>query len=256
MPNIHLIDGEKGGIGKSMFCRVLAEYCQTEKIDFALIDTDRTNPDVGRVYVKGVSEEQTFFSEKEENDAKVDVIFETALSKMVLVNLPAQIFPVVTDWIERNELLTLGQECGVQIYKWFVCTGEGDSIELFLDSLKHFEKRLPHILVRNLGASGAKWETAPAEYERLEQIISKYRIPTIDLPKLPPLERDYIKKNQCSFAEASKKLKLMSKQRISIFLNKAYDAIESTQLICASAPFGAAQGKQLSMNADKEVKSA
>jgi hypothetical protein len=235
MPNIHLIDGEKGGIGKSMFCRVLAEYCQHQTIEFALIDTDRTNPDVGKVYSpKTAPGEQTFFSEKEENDAKVDIIFETALSKMVLVNLPAQIFPVVTDWIERNELLTLGQECGVQLYKWFVCTGETDSVDLFLESLKHFENRLPHILVRNLGASGAKWETSATELELLERVISKYRILTIDLPKLPPLERDYIKKNHCSFAEASKHLKLMSKQRISIFLNKAYAAIESTDLIGAA----------------------
>ena len=47
MSNIHLIDGEKGGIGKSMFARTLAEYCQSIQIDFALIDTDRTRPTSG-----------------------------------------------------------------------------------------------------------------------------------------------------------------------------------------------------------------
>ncbi len=230
MPNIHLIDGEKGGIGKSMFARTLAEFCQSEGMSFALIDTDRTNPDVGRVYApKTMEQEQTFFSEREDNDAKADIIFETAMEQMVLVNLPAQIFPVVTDWLERNELLTLSQECGVQIYKWFICTGEEDSIDLFLESLKHFENRLPHVLVRNFGASGAKWETG--DFERLERIVHKYRVPVIDLPKLPPLERDYLKKNQCTFAMASSKLKMMSKQRIAIYLKKAYKAISSTELI-------------------------
>lgn len=230
MPNIHLIDGEKGGIGKSMFARTLAEYCQSEKIEFALIDTDRTNPDVGRVYApKATEQEQTFFSEREDNDAKADIIFETAMEQMVLVNLPAQIFPVVTDWIERNELLELGGECGVRLCKWFVCTGENDSVDLFLESLKHFGNRLPHVLVRNFGASGAKWETG--EFEILDRVVDKYRVPVIDLPKLPPLERDYIKKSQCTFAMASSKLKMMSKQRIAIYLKKAYKAISSTELL-------------------------
>ena len=236
MPNIHLIDGEKGGIGKSMFCRVLVEYCQSRNIPYALIDTDRTNPDVGKSYSPAdysnpKEAERTFFSEKEENEASADVIFETALSKMVIVNLPAQIYPIVTEWIEKNELLTLGKEHNIQIYKWFVCTGENDSINLFMESIKHFEERLKHILVRNHGAPGANWTTVSTEHEMLDKIVSKYRIDTIDLPKLPTLEREFIKTNQCTFAAAFKRLKLMSRQRIKIFLDKAYEGIESTKLI-------------------------
>ena len=50
MPRIHFCDGEKGGVGKSFFCKVLIEYFRSRGIDYYLVDTDRTNPDVGLIY--------------------------------------------------------------------------------------------------------------------------------------------------------------------------------------------------------------
>jgi len=38
---IHLIDGEKGGIGKSLFARVLIQYFLDKNFPFFAVDTDR-----------------------------------------------------------------------------------------------------------------------------------------------------------------------------------------------------------------------
>jgi len=43
---IHLIDGEKGGVGKSLFARVLIQYFMDKKYPFLAVDADRSNPDV------------------------------------------------------------------------------------------------------------------------------------------------------------------------------------------------------------------
>lgn len=40
MAIIHLVDGEKGGVGKSLFSRVLFEYLRSRNQDFKLIDAD------------------------------------------------------------------------------------------------------------------------------------------------------------------------------------------------------------------------
>ncbi|WP_013325629.1 hypothetical protein [Gloeothece verrucosa] len=47
---LHFITGEKGGVGKSMYCRALLEYLSKEAIDYIFYDADRTSPDVGLVY--------------------------------------------------------------------------------------------------------------------------------------------------------------------------------------------------------------
>ena len=154
MQQIHLIDGEKGGVGKSLFARVLVEYCLWKGLEFKLVDADRTNPDVGHIYQsihptltcygnsndKGDSEElkPIFFSEDEKKSYETDRIFEMAMSVSVIVNLPANVYPLVTDWIEKNDLLSLGEKHGVNICKWFICNGGYDSIRLFMDSPETF----------------------------------------------------------------------------------------------------------------------
>jgi hypothetical protein len=37
---IHKIDGEKGGVGKSLFARTLMHYCLGKKLDVTLVDWD------------------------------------------------------------------------------------------------------------------------------------------------------------------------------------------------------------------------
>jgi MinD superfamily P-loop ATPase len=50
MARIHLIDGEKGGVGKSLFARVMVQYAIDKKLEHALVDTDMTNQDLKRFY--------------------------------------------------------------------------------------------------------------------------------------------------------------------------------------------------------------
>ena len=50
---IHLIDGEKGGVGKSLFARTLMQYAIDKQMKLTLVDADRTNADVSEVYSDG-----------------------------------------------------------------------------------------------------------------------------------------------------------------------------------------------------------
>jgi hypothetical protein len=282
MAKIHLIDGEKGGVGKSLFCRVLVEYFQQQAIKFSLIDADRTNPDVGLIYepkiygarvtnsekeqvllapenvkkgrnkskseasenygnegqiftgdevktikstVKDDSFQPIFFSEDERKSYTTDFIFEKAIQQDVIVNLPAQVAPLVNSWIEKNSLLSLGKELGVSFSKWFICTGGYDSISLFKESLNYYQDRITHILVRNGGLCDS-WSHL-AEDNDLMTAIAKYGVKVIDFPKLSYRERNLIDANKWTFSQSlnQSELGVIGKQRIKLFLQGGYEEI-------------------------------
>ena len=55
MAVIHLVDGEKGGVGKSFVTRAMIQYGLDCELPFVAVETDRSNPDVNRVYKERVS---------------------------------------------------------------------------------------------------------------------------------------------------------------------------------------------------------
>ena len=50
MAHIHFIGGEKGGVGKSLTARVLAQYMIDKNIPFMGFDTDRSHGALMRFY--------------------------------------------------------------------------------------------------------------------------------------------------------------------------------------------------------------
>ena len=50
MSNIHFMGGEKGGVGKSLMARVLAQYFIDHEIPFLGFDTDRSHGALLRFY--------------------------------------------------------------------------------------------------------------------------------------------------------------------------------------------------------------
>ena len=51
---IYLIGGRKGGVGKSIVSMALVDYLHELGTDVLLIDSDTSNPDVGRAYQNSV----------------------------------------------------------------------------------------------------------------------------------------------------------------------------------------------------------
>lgn len=229
MATIHFVDGEKGGVGKSLVARTMIQYCLDRQLPFVAVETDRSNPDVAGFY-KEICQ-YAMFSEDEKKADKADKIFDLAISKPVIVNLAAQVYRPVKDWIDKNELIELGKKHGVSFCKWFVCTGGYDSINLFLQSLSNFESRMPHILVRNLGLCD-DWEHVE-EHEELEKLVKKYKVKIIDFPKFSYKERNIIDEKRLTFGEAREysEFSIVSRQRVSNFLKSAYTAFNSTGVL-------------------------
>jgi hypothetical protein len=228
---IHLVDGEKGGVGKSMFTRVLVEFNQKYDLLYTLIDGDFQNPDVQQRYpeyeakvVALVEDEEKFFD--------IDIIFETALNMPVIVNLPARSYGIINKWIDEADLISpdFKEKSGVDICKWFLCGGTADSIEMFVDSFNYFEGQLKHVLVRNFGVC-KDWSHMQGHQEIL-QLIHKHQIPIVDFPQLSSRERKFIDTKRLSFQQAMKQpdFHLISQQRLHTFLEESYKLIENVGL--------------------------
>ncbi|BAZ37579.1 hypothetical protein NIES4101_35020 [Calothrix sp. NIES-4101] len=224
---IHIIDGEKGGCGKSFICRAFIEYCQANAHDMVIVDADISNRDIDKIYP---NVEMAFFSDDEKQAYEADKIFEFAFTKSVLVNLPAQVYGNVTNWIQRNDLVSLGEEYSINFTKWFVSTGGVDSVNFFLKSLDDFGDDITHVFVKNYGLCD-DWEYVETMPEFLDA-VQKYNFYVVDFPKFPFWERNTIDRLSVTFTDAilRPELKIVSKQRVKNFLKFAYSVSYASEV--------------------------
>ncbi|MCA6575716.1 MAG: mobilization protein MobD-like protein [Pseudanabaena sp. M38BS1SP1A06MG] len=227
MAIINLIDGEKGGVGKSWVARTMIQYCIDNNILHVGIETDRSNPTLFNIYKDC---KVAFFSENEKLADNPDLIFDYAFKKMVVVNLPAQVHRAVSQWIDTKGLLELGKENNISFVKWFVSDGESDSIELFINSLEHYQGYIPHVFIKNMGRCD-EWEYFN-NHEGIQKAIEEYGVSVIDFPKLGDAKRIEINAKRMMFSDAVNyaEFGIIGRNQIKTFLRNAYSAFDDTNI--------------------------
>ena len=146
MANIHFIGGEKGGVGKSLMARVLAQYLIDHEHAFIGFDTDRSHGALMRFY-EGFASPIIVDSYE-----ALDAIMEAAVDepeRRVLVDLAAQTHDPLVRWMDDSGVLNLADETGVAIHYWHVMDSGKDSVDLLRKLLDRFGKDLKYVLVRN-----------------------------------------------------------------------------------------------------------
>jgi len=146
MTTIHLIGGEKGGVGKSVVARVLAQYMIDKDIPFIGFDTDRSHGALLRFYADYASPTVI------EDYQSLDIIMETAAEqpeKRVLVDLAAQTHYPLANWIDESGVLELADELGIKLCYWNVMDSGKDSVDLLSKLLDQYGTKLHYILVQN-----------------------------------------------------------------------------------------------------------
>ena len=225
---IHIIDSEKGGAGKSFFSRVFIEYCAFKDLNFTIVDADTSNQDIAKLYD---DVELAFFSDDENKAKFADKIFDLAFEKSVIVNLPAQVYSNVTNWIKHNNLTELGKENSISFIKWFVCTGGVDSVNFFLKSLEDLGDDITHVFIKNFGLCD-EWNYI----EQMPEFVAaqeKYKFIVMEFPRFPFWERNMVDRLEITFESAIShpEFKAVSKQRVKNYLKQIYTALAATELI-------------------------
>ena len=228
MATIHLIGGEKGGVGKSVVARLLAQYMIDHDLSFIGFDTDKSHGSLLRFYADYAS--PTII----DNYQSLDAIMEAASEQpeqRILVDLAAQTHHPLAKWINESGVLELAEELGITIYYWNVMDSGKDSVDLLNKLLTQFGTRLNYVLVQN--------QLRDEHFNILEFSGVKERALAFDA-KVMTLKRLHapvmtkIDSNSYSFwaaknkdAESLDALGLLERQRVKIWLNHAYTEIES-----------------------------
>src|SRR6267154_4587426 len=117
MTNIHLIGGEKGGVGKSVVARLLAQYFIDHSIPFLGFDSDRSHGTLMRFYTGYAS--PVVIDRYESLDAIVEAAAEDP-SRRILVDLAAQTHEALARWMEESGLFDLAAELELPVRYWHV----------------------------------------------------------------------------------------------------------------------------------------
>ncbi|MGC1458653.1 MAG: hypothetical protein WA825_10275 [Steroidobacteraceae bacterium] len=146
MTQIHLIGGEKGGVGKSMVARLLAQYFIDRAIAFTGFDADRSHGALLRFYSGYAS--AVLVDQYESLDAIVEAATREP-ERRILVDLAAQTGEPLTRWMDESQLLAVAPELNLNIRYWHVMDSGWDSVELLRQLFERYQSRLNYVLVQN-----------------------------------------------------------------------------------------------------------
>ena len=221
--NIHLIGGEKGGVGKSLMARVLAQYMIDRQLPFLGFDTDRSHGALMRFY-------SAYASPIEINKAEsLDAIVEAAVDqpgRRIMVDLAAQTHDSLANWMEEAGVVSLADEMGMKIYYWHVMDTGKDSVDLLRRLLDRFGSGLAYVLVRNQ-VRGNDFSTLEQSGEQARAISLGANV--VSVKKLNEHVIQKIDATSSSFwqAKADKDgLGLMDRQRVKMWLRDVYREID------------------------------
>ena len=152
MRSLNFIGGEKGGVGKSVAARALAQYFIDKGRAVVGFDTDRSHTSFSRFYAGYAA---PVIVDTFEGLDRIAAVFEDAAvtgeHKSVIVDLAAQTAAPLSRWIRESDLLSLLAEMGVTVNFWHLSDGGRDSVDLLDRLLNAYSVGPNYIVVRNLG---------------------------------------------------------------------------------------------------------
>lgn len=228
MSTIHFVGGEKGGVGKSVLARLLAQYMIDHELPFIGFDTDKSHGSLLRFYSDYAA--ATIIDDYE----SLDAIIETASvqpEQRILVDLAAQTHQPLARWLDESGVLDLAEDLGINICYWNVMDSGKDCVDLLDKLLSQFGTQLNYVLVQN--------QLRDEHFNILEHSGVKDRALAFDA-KVMTLKRLHapvmtkVDSNSYSFwaaknkdTESSYPLGLLERQRMKVWLNHAYSEISN-----------------------------
>ncbi len=228
MTNVHLIGGEKGGVGKSVVARLLAQYFIDNSIPFLGFDSDRSHGALLRFYAGYAS--PVVIDSYESLDAIVEAASEQP-ERRVLVDLAAQTQDPLTRWMDESQLLEVAPELGLHIRYWHVMDSGRDSVELLKLLLDRYERRLNYVIVQNQ-LRGEQFDIlkGSGQLERAQSLGAT----VIVIRRLQEAAMTKIDGASSSFWAATQKgepgaapLGILERQRVRSWLTHSYEAIRA-----------------------------
>ena len=223
--HIHFIGGEKGGVGKSLMSRLLAQYLIDHQLPFLGFDTDRSHGALMRFYSGYAS--PVAIDRIESLDAIVEAAVDVP-GRRILVDLAAQTHDPLAGWMEDAGVMSMADELDIKLFYWHVMDAGKDSVDLLRRVLDRFGTGMNYVLVRNQ-VRGTDFAALEQSGEQARGIGMGAKI--VSIKKLNESVIQKIDNASSSFWKASTDkdsggLGLMDRQRVKMWLRDAYREID------------------------------
>ena len=234
MSSLNFIGGEKGGVGKSVAARVLAQYFIDKSQPFIGFDTDRSHTSFMRFYADHAA--PVVVDSYEGLDMIAGVFEDKPLDekqKSVVVDLAAQTASPLARWIKDSDLLSLMAEMGVTVNFWHVADAGKDSVDLLDRLINTFGAGPNYIVVKNQGR-GANFSQLDESATLKKALALGARL--ITLGQLHEASMRKIDKQNASFWAAINNrggpdaLGMLERQRVKTWLRATYEKLDTLPL--------------------------
>lgn len=225
MGTVHLVGGEKGGVGKSVVARLLAQLFIDRKLPFVALDADLSHGALVRYY--GDYARRVDLTKLE----SADQIIEEALGedRRVVVDLPAQSHRDLQRWLEASDVLGSAEESGVRLVFWYVTDGGFDSVSHLEKLLALRGDALQFVAVRNQGRSR---DFSQFDASSVCQQLLAAGGQVVTLPELDPAVMYKIDRSGSSFwaaintKQGPQALSLLERRRAKLWLERAQAGLD------------------------------
>ncbi len=234
MASINFIGGEKGGVGKSVVARLLAQYFIDKGRAFTGFDTDRSHTSFTRFYADYAA--PVVVDNYEGLDHIAGVFEEPPLVgplPHVIVDLAAQTAAPLARWIHDSDLVALMASLGVSVNFWHVADAGKDSVDLLDRLVATYGAGPNYIVVKNLGRGSDFSQLEASNALKKAQALGGY---VVTLPQLHETSMRKIDRQNASFWAAAHTstgtdaLGMLERQRVKTWLKTAYAAIDTLPL--------------------------
>ncbi len=235
MSSLNFIGGEKGGVGKSVASRLLAQYFVDKGQPFTGFDTDRSHRSFTRFYTDFAS--PVIVDNYESLDLIATEFADTPMGgrhKSVIVDLAAQTAAPLARWIKDSDLLSLFSDMGVQVNFWHMTDAGRDSVDLLDRLLDTYGAGPNYIVVKNQGR-GTDFSLLN-ESQALKNALAM-NAKVISLPCLHEGSMVKIDRHNSSFwaavnaGEGAHVLGMLERQRVRTWLKNCYAIFDDLPLI-------------------------
>jgi len=233
MSSLNFIGGEKGGVGKSVVARVLAQYFIDRNLPFTGFDTDRSHTTFSRFYQDFAA--PVVIDRYESLDAVANVFDpeSTEAAPHVIVDLAAQTAAPLARWIADSDLMELLGELGVAVNFWHIADAGSDSVELLQKLLDTYGAGPNYFVVKNYGRGSdfTALDRSAALAKALELGAQVLKLESLQESSMRKIDRQ-----NASFWAALNRpgsedaLGLLERQRLKKWLAKTYETFAGLPL--------------------------
>ena len=247
MSKLYFVGGSKGGVGKSFMSIAMCDYLtQSLKKKITLIESDTSNPDVGKIYSK--DESIDFKSLKLDSaDGWIELVnICDGIKTDVVINSAARANEAITDF--SGTLTGSLDELKMELVSFWVINRQRDSIELLKKYMEIVTVGPLHVVRNTFYGEPAKFELFNAS--KLKGEVEK-RGATIDFPDLADRVADDLYSKRLTIAQALADMPLGSRAELKRWRNVIWSALSSIG-VGSDGPSPAPKPKETSKEESKE----